>query len=384
MDQILLKKNWLILVLFTATFIGDTLTSLLLRNEYNFSWVLKGLTTILIIAFLLRNDRSNLRFILIGYIMSIVGAIFNYQADIIPRTALFFEYYSGILLFIFLVKNNQEKLIEQILTLIFLFYVINITIVVIFRIDYFKTYSLPDRFGYLPFFSSQNEFSYIVICLLSFFYKKLTLSKTKINYVFFILSLFAASCVGTKVIYLFIVILLNFILYKRLGAIKYLSFTFIFCSINIYLYEFWLKFLNKYFKVMVKVYEEKGFLDTMSSLRLSYLEDRLLCQYSNFEFINYFFGGSVLNCITEMSFIDLLLFFGIIGFLWFFFSIKKLILNYLRLDCFGYLFISSIVLLSFVGGYYFENFSPQLYAVSFLYLFYYNQRNLPQSKVLEK
>jgi hypothetical protein len=313
-----------------------------------------------------------------------VGMILNYQNDIIPKTAQFFEYYSGILIFYFFIKSDSYKIIDKIILSVFLFYVINILIVTIFKIDYFKTYPTSQRFGYMPLFNAQNEFSFIMITILSYFYKKLSLTKNIINCFLFTISLLAACFVGTKIIYLFVFILINYLILKKLGRKFYVIFGIIFLIFNVLLKELWYNFLKNYFNSLVLVYEKNGILDAVSSLRLSHLENKIGCQSMSFKLVNYFFGGSNLDCITEMSLLDLFLFFGVIGFVWYFYLYKKLVLIRLKLDTFGYLLIISITFLSFLGGYYFENFSTQLYFISFLYLFYFDKENAFQNKVSAK
>jgi hypothetical protein len=384
MDQSSFKSQWQVLFVFGFTFLGDVLTTLLFNNAYNFSWYFKGLLILFLLLKLLVFKPSILKYILVAFGLMYVGMILNYQNDIIPKTAQFFEYYSGILIFYFFIKSDSYKIIDKIILSVFLFYVINILIVTIFKIDYFKTYPTSQRFGYMPLFNAQNEFSFIMITILSYFYKKLSLTKNIINCFLFTISLLAACFVGTKIIYLFVFILINYLILKKLGRKFYVIFGIIFLIFNVLLKELWYNFLKNYFNSLVLVYEKNGILDAVSSLRLSHLENKIGCQSMSFKLVNYFFGGSNLDCITEMSLLDLFLFFGVIGFVWYFYLYKKLVLIRLKLDTFGYLLIISITFLSFLGGYYFENFSTQLYFISFLYLFYFDKENAFQNKVSAK
>lgn len=367
------KSHWQVLFVFGFTFLGDVLTTLWFNNSFNFSWYFKGLLTLFLLLKLLIFKPSILNYILIALGLMCVGMILNYQNDIIPKTAQFFEYYSGIIIFYFFIKSDSYKIIDKIILSVFLFYVINILVVTIFKIDYFKTYPISERFGYMPLFNAQNEFSFIMITILSYFYKKLSLTKNIINFFLFAISLLAACFVGTKIIYLFVFILINYLILKKLGIKIYVIFGIIFLVFNILLKELWYNFIKTYFNTLLMVYEKNGFLDAVSSLRLSHFENKIGCQSASFKLINYFFGGSNLDCITEMSLLDLFLFFGAIGLVWYFYLYKKLVIIFLKLDSFGYLSIISVTLLSFLGGYYFENFSTQLYFIAFLYVFYFDK-----------
>lgn len=380
MTQDSLKTEWQILILFLLTFLGDFGSALWLKDGLNLSFLVKAFLIGMLFWSMLKDKRIFIVYISVGYIMLLIGMAFNYHGQFLNKTAQFFEYYSGVIVFGFLIKKNKTVLLDKLILYIFLFYILNIIVAVLLNIEYFKTYSGSNRFGYMPMFNSQNEFSFIAITSVAYFYKRLIGSKKFINYAFLITTIIAVCCIGTKVVYIFIFIFLNYLLFKKLGKKKYLMIIFLLAIINYFLRNEWYNFFNNHFKVLVNVYEKNGILDAISSLRLTRLHERFLCQTDNFDVINHAFGGSLLNCITEMSLFDLFFFFGFVGMGWFIYLQYKLLLKPLRFDSFGYVYVISIVLLSFVAGYYFENFTPQLYAMSFLYLFYYEHKDSFQKK----
>ena len=100
--------------------------------------------------------------------------------------------------------------------------------------------------------------------------------------------------------------------------------------------------------------------------------------------LNYLFGGLTIPCLTEMSFFDVFLFFGLIGGVMYGYLYVRLVIKRLSLDLFGAIFISSITLLSMVAGYYFENFSSQIYTISVLFIFYYRPTTIPSQNTDKK
>ena len=105
-----------------------------------------------------------------------------------------------------------------------------------------------------------------------------------------------------------------------------------------------------------------------------------MCHLNDFKLINYFFGGSQNNCLVEMSLFDLFFFFGILGLLLYLFIIYNTILSKLKLDLFGQLSLLLVVLLSFIAGYYFENFSAQIYIIGVIFIFY-SSKPSPQNTI---
>lgn len=370
-------KFCLVLILFLL-FTGDSLTKIYLNKTLNFSWIAKVIISLLLLTNLFFLNKKNFNLLAILFCGLLLGMAMNFQNDFIEKTSLFFEYTSGIMFFNFLIINQNKLLLSKLLLYVFSFYIVTVLAGSFFEIDFLRTYN-ASRFGYMPLFSSQNEFSFIMISIVVFFYKRWLGKQEFYNSLFLFLSLITALLTGTKVVYIFLLIFINYILIRNFKVKKTFIFYILTGLLVFYLKdELFLLFIDK-FEIFVDIYLEKGLLDTISSLRLSYLNDRLICQTSRMEFINYLFGGMTIKCITEMSFFDIILFFGFIGGGIYVYLYIKHVFKKLHLDSFGVLFILSFIILSFLGGYYFENFSSQFYTISVLFIFYYIPAPLSQN-----
>jgi len=375
MSLIKIFETKLSLILFMILLLtGDTLTKIFFNDSISYAWCFKAsISFLLLVNLFFFKKKLFIQLSILLAIIFLVGVL-NYQSNFIPKISLFFEYISGILIFNYLFLNNQREFLDKLLFCVFAFYMGTIIVAAIFEIKFLKTYG-SYRFGYMPFFSSQNEFSFMMIAIIVYFFKTFLNKNSLINLVLLGFSIISGLLVGTKAIYIFILIFITFLIFKYLkfkkAAIVYgliLVFTFLLRNVIF-------MFFDNHFKTLVDVYREKGILDTVLSLRLSLLKDRLMCQTSDLNFLNYLFGGINLNCITEMSIIDILLFFGVLGSAYYFYLYKTEIYNKLNLDNFGNLMILVIVGLSFAGGYFFENFSAQFYVISVLYVYYSKSSN---------
>lgn len=373
------KTNFSLLLILFLLFTGDTLTGIFLKDNYNYSWLFKGvISIILLVNLVLSNKKLFYKLTILFFIFSF-GMIFNYLNDFISKISLFFEYISGLLFFNFLLINNNKEILKTALFYIFSFYLITILFAALFDLDYLKTYG-ENRFGYKPIFSSQNEFSFIMIAILAYFFKKYLDKNSILNFSLFIFSIFVALLVGTKVVYLFVFIFINYLTLKYLKIRYYLLLVFLIAFISFLIKDVLFNLIQQHFKAIADVYLNTGFIDAVSSLRLSFLKDRILCQLSSFKFINYFSGGLNMDCSTEMSIIDIFLFFGVIGLPFYFYLYKKEVYDKLNLDHFGFVLVLSIICLSFLGGYFFENLSAQAYVLIVLFIYYYNP-SLPYQNI---
>lgn len=359
--------------------VGDTLTSIYLTDGLKFSLVLKAVIILLLVINLNFTNRALLLGLLLLGGLVTIGITLNSLQDLTPKFALFFEYISGLLFFNFLIQRDFKKELSTILTAVFIFYCATILVAFLFQWDFLKTY-YGHRFGYMPFFSSQNEFSFIMIAIVVFFYKKYAGLPSKFNLGLLILSLASALLLGTKVSYLFTFSFLTYFIVKRYSYKIWLW-------VGAILVLFLILFKNKIFdfiylhnKVLMDVYSEHGFLNLMSSMRYDLLAERMNCQFQSMVFYNYLFGGINLKCITEMSLIDILLMFGIVGGLLYFYLLRRFILKKLKLDLFGYYVIITVTLLSFLAGYFFENLSAQFYIIGVIYLYYFPSQD-PSQKI---
>jgi len=373
------STNFCLFIILILLLVGDTLTKIYLNDFLNFSWLSKALISILLLINLFISNKGLFWGISILFMSILLGMVFNYQNDVVAKTSLFFEYISGIMFFNFLLTNNKKGSLKKGVFFVFCFYFTTIILATLLNINFLRTYE--SRFGFMPLFSSQNEFSFIMISIVAFFYKNYLTKKTVFNLNLAIISVITALFIGTKVVYVFILVFVIYLGLKHL-KVNYLMLIILLSTLIIILNkESLFEIINNNFKPIVDVYYKTGFLDAVSSLRLSYLKDRFPCQISSFEFINYLFGGLNMSCYTEMSIIDILLFFGLLGGPYYLYLYKKYIYNKLSLDSFGYILIITTISLSFVAGAFFENLSAQFYLLSVLFIYYHNPPSSFQNKV---
>ena len=375
------KSRLIIFLFFSLLFLGDTLTSLDISVDFRFSFWVKVVLSLILVINLIFNNISLLTLLIISFCFFLIESLFTQHINFTFKLPRFAEYYSGIMFFSFLFLNKKRDLVSKICFFIFSIYIITVLIATLFEIEILKTYKWNDgRFGYKAFFSSQNEFSFIMIAAIIYFFNLMKKNKDCIHKIFLAVTILSSLLVGTKVLYVFTLFVLLFLLFDNLHFKKgccvlliLIGGVFIFKST---VYEF----LNQHFESLVNIYNQKGIWNSLSSLRVEYLSERLMCQLNDFKLINYFFGGSQNNCLVEMSLFDLFFFFGILGLLLYLFTIYNTILSKLKLDLFGQLSLLLVVLLSFIAGYYFENFSAQIYIIGVIFIFY-SSKPSPQNTI---
>lgn len=383
MVSIFLRSRLIVFIFFCLLFLGDTLTSLGIEANFKFSYWFKVLLSLILVINLFFNDGKTFYLILVCFSFLLIERLFNQQINIVFKLSRFVEYYCGIMFFSFLWFNQKKNSLRMIYFFIFTVFLLTILIGAIFDVEILKTYKWNGRFGYKAFFSSQNEFSFVMIAAIIYFFNLMKTKKSYFYNILFSLTIFISFLVGTKVLYIFTFFVLLFLLFENLNLKKGGGVLLILIGSMFVFKSFIYKFINQHFESLVNVYNQKGFWNALSSLRIEYLSDRLMCHLNDFKLINYFFGGSQNNCLVEMSLFDLFFFFGIIGLLVYSFIFYNTILSKLKLDLFGQLSLLLVVLLSFIAGYYFEKFSAQIYIIGVIFIFYSSKPNPQNTKEVE-
>lgn len=224
-----------------------------------------------------------------------------------------FLYYKG--------KISFKKIFKY---LKYLIYLNSIFIVysIFFETDYFLSYPLSERFGFCGLFKSPGLLIFIYIFIIIVEYKNIQISKKYIEITYLIV---LGCFLGKKSFFLFL-ILLAFSFIKNIKKILILSFatiTFvlIFKEKLIFLLE---GFSNYWYSKFI----ENDIITLLSSERNILLNDSLVFLSEKATFVNYMIGINYTNRRVEFDFWDLLLFFGVIGFIVFCILIKKLFLNF--------------------------------------------------------
>ncbi len=226
--------------------------------------------------------------------------------------------------------------------------------------DLFKTYYYGSRLGYNGFFGKSGQTSYYFIILLFYYYRRLMINFNKLDLIKLSILILSSFLVGTKKIFFFIpVFLIYHLLTSKLTRKKVLVFIGIAGSIfTILFYEKLKVFAIEIFRLFYKIYEENGFLSSLTSYR----NDKLVETFKSYvgphwSLSNYFIGGGSFQdylYISGMDLIDLYLFFGVVG-LCIYAIIYRRFLRFDFKDSFNILFVVTIFTMAFIsGGFFYE------------------------------
>lgn len=289
-----------------------------------------------------------------------MGCLTHSFGFFIKQIPQFFEYYFFIVFFIFFYSVQWIK-IRKPLELVFYGHSIVIFIAAIFEIKFFKTYYYSDRYGYISFFNSQNEFSYILMAGVLFFYSNLKGKRDFLGYSKLLIFIIAGLMVGTKAFFLFIILLFIYLLLIKISIYRSLIVLFgLFCILFIFSNPL-LVFFKQNYSDLYLVYKSEGILSLISSQRSLLFWERFQDFWASNGSLNLFLGGGSMHEVFEMSFLDLLVFFGIIGFYGYLVIIYKKVYTKIIIGRKIKIILSIIILISFFAGYLLQNASAQIY-----------------------
>lgn len=348
MSLIFLKKTSNLLYLTLITFLlGDVLRKLAIFYHLDFvrytavSKTIVMLTYFIFLAIYIKDYikfKIIRKFIVLSVLLLVVfflGQIMlnsNFSLTNILKGNLLYlsRYYFWpltLILFLPLITSfNYKSHHLQFFTVLFIINIGFIILGLFFNIDVFKTYTNEHRFGFMGLYNTSNQASYYFILFLLFFYYQ-AFFKLK-SYLPFIFTLLISFLIGTKKIYFFLVILLfyhifKFKLYKKFKF--YLLMTIIMVIVSLF-YSKIKGFLFSKFKIFVNIYNEDGFITSITSFR----DQLLLKSYNNlilesWTLPNFVFGGPIFpEYRIEFGVFDLYIFFGIIGIFAFCYFFKTL------------------------------------------------------------
>ena len=179
----------------------------------------------------------------------------------------------------------------------------------IFGIELFKTYS-GNRFGYNGLLLTSATSTYVYIITLFYFILKYK-ANSKFDYKF-LLVLFSCFFIGTKSLYLVFLALAVYLISSKFSSkkskiISMLIFLIISC-IGFYVLFYKVEFFNT-------IREERGLLSVFMSFRnILLVRDVIPYINENWTSMSYLFGGvHDISTQSEMGFIDLFYYWGILG-----------------------------------------------------------------------
>lgn len=299
--------------------------------------VIKLLFEIFMVISILINFKNEFIFKLMAILCLIFGITFviNYTESEFVSTLLkgniyYFNNYIYTFLFIgFILTNTIKlktlKLVFNIFKTIMIVNSILILFGLLFDINFFETYYNSSRFGYNGFFAKNGEVTYLYMILISIlYYKFLKLNNKKDIYLAIFLSIISLLT-GKKVLFLFLGLLfIYYIIYNFKTIKKYLAFLLIPIALILVFSKTILQNFSKMDSFWYDTYEEYGLLGMLTSTRSILCENSINYISKNWNWYNYFIGGINYNKYkVEFEFVDIFLFFGILGVIIFVILLKK-------------------------------------------------------------
>jgi hypothetical protein len=230
----------------------------------------------------------------------------------------------------------------------------------VFGIELFKTYS-GNRFGYDGLLLTSSTASYVYIITLFYFILKYKLN-VKFNYKFLIVLL---SCffIGTKSLYLVFLAIAIYLVSSKFSSkkskiISILIFIIV-STIGFYLLFYKVEFFNA-------LREERGLLSVFLSFRdILLVRDVIPYINENWTFMNYLFGGvHDISTQSEMGFIDLFYYWGILGGMLYLLAYYKSFFTF-RFNSILLFFILVLAFVIFIAGNFFFYSTIPIYLIVF-------------------
>lgn len=246
----------------------------------------------------------------------------------------------------------------------------------LFDMKMLKTYQ-GTRFGFSGFFlvpSISTFFYAISLSYLAFKIKEAPKYK-----LLFIAVLLASFLVGTKALLLFAALTLAHLFFLYKIYLHKIFYGFLAAAILLFFIfkNKLISVLEKTFSVLVSVYEESGFITMATSYRNINLQSDLIEMVdANWGIINYLIGGTNFTRYrVEFDFIDVFLFFGIVGGVLYLIYYFKHIIKFFKLTRFGKIQVGFILCIGFLSGSFFNNAPIALYLCVLLFTIFKSDIN---------
>lgn len=200
----------------------DALTSIFVRNiniSFSIGTIVRGIFLLLVLIWIRYNEKN--KKLLIFFLLYIILALMYYFGEknndiFLEITNIFQIFYLPIML-LFFSKYNNEKINDKLIVKIYLFYLNLILIPYLFNIGYSLTESYSNKIGYFGFFIGGNELSAILVGLAPIVLTYVSKSKSYILKIVTYIELFLVMIlIGTKTLFVGIIIVLLYLLYKKL------------------------------------------------------------------------------------------------------------------------------------------------------------------------
>lgn len=314
---------------FFIFYFSDALGKYLLQSGssfFRYSAFVKAFFEILILCYAiitLNRTKANVLFgIAILTVTFLVGQLFLsfrfYELNFFENFNTLFKYFFTLIFFLVaydvLLFSVNSTVLLKVYKLIIGLNSIFIMIGFFLEVPVFRTYSGPWRFGYDGLILAQNEASFIFIfALTTVYYRRFYL---KIKEWFFWIVLIPSLIVATKGVYLYVILLFLFHIFRKVSMKNIFTFGIFIVGAGYLLFSSLLNkiILNSY-AVFMYMYDKGGIWFALLSGRDQYLWKKLEpLLFDCWSFPNFLFGGQdVVAHYLEMGIFDLFLFFGLVG-----------------------------------------------------------------------
>ncbi len=200
----------------------DALTSIFVRNTnlgFSIGTIVRGIFLLLCIIWIRYNveNKKILIFFALYVALALMYFFGTYKGNILPEITNLFQIFYLPMTLLFFSKYNNDKIDDKLIVKIYLFYLNLIIIPYLFNLGYSLTESYSNKVGYFGFFIGGNEISAILVGLSPIVLTYVNKSKSYILKVVTYLELLCVIVlVGTKTLFIGIIITLLYLLYKRL------------------------------------------------------------------------------------------------------------------------------------------------------------------------
>ncbi len=276
--------------------------------------------------------------------------------------------------------DKAYKQLKLVFELFIIFIVITSLFGIVFPTPFLRTYGETIRFGTMGLLHKSITASYFYITALSYFYQEQSKgTKYKIGLA---LTVIASLFVGTKAVYLFVFLLAIYHIIRR-KYYKQKMFYIVLSGFLLFMSFFHQYLLNKFkyvFDVLYNVYIDAGFLSAITSIRDQRFVENSLFYSEHWTFLNYLFGGRIVNqAFFELSVLDIMVFFGIFGGIYYLYTAYKLILNAKieKKNCFFKISLATVFFVSIFAGQFFINISAiTIVLLGFFFILNEKEENL--------
>lgn len=354
-----------IFVLFVVLFfLSDFLTKVSLvyfdSSFLRFAGIIKLGFEFIMLFFLIKEFKFNTALIL-GLILILAFFVSNFiksepiNHDQLLKNAYYANRFLYIFIFIGFLKlydvhfSGNDEFIKLFKTVLYMNAIL-IIVAFIFEIELFRSYFSSSRFGYDGIFSKHGEAAYYYIFLISILYFEYIKNKSRKNLLILISISLVVILLGKKniLLFLFLLFLAHIIFVLKKGKALGLLLI-IFIPIILLLKEALLNGLFILSPYWENQYKSHGFMGMITSLRSNQLVDFINYIQSNWNVLNYFVGaGEYDEYIVEFEFVDVFMFFGLIGIIIFICLFKRYFYN--KSNKISRLLLFCILMTSFFSG----------------------------------